>query len=730
MRFKRLSSALLAAALTATSVGIYADAAEDTAMKNALTIVKERLDIPEDFSEFTYRTSTEYGITQYSFTWSKPDNTASMRVSVTGKIIKSVNIYREDDYRDGTSFAKMSNAKLKAAAKKYIEQMNPTVLKSTEIDEDSLSIALWGNNATLSFKRVCNGIPVTGQNGSVTVNKDTGELIRYNYNWINGASFKKSDKVITEKEAKASYKKNFDSELVYTVSYDWETNEQIPHLIYQQTDFGQINAFNGEKSTFDDYGTYGGYEDEDFEDDAVEEEADSANPSTGGENGAKLVSFTKDELDKLEKEGSLVKAEDALILGSTMGIVKPAGGKQMGIHIRDAAGNIATEVLLMPVENYDLKICGTQVNTGNAADILGDGVFQYLPEQNILAVKSSCEWHDAPIIESWIEELGISSMDGEYVLTAVDASAIVLHKDASIGGTGTLTVSGTNAIYADGCELMLYKAKVNATGTQYGISGSGAKLTIFESSTKESTPGTTITAKGTTAAIAGFADITLNGCYIKTPEDGEVKGGNIVDASGNIAKEVEIVFGTKPGETPLVNPFVDVIEGKFYYDAVLWAYYHDPQITNGVDKTHFAPDNTCTRAQIVTFLWRAKGCPEPTLTKSPFTDVTDSKAYYYKAVLWAVENEITNGTTATTFSPNAGCTRAQVVTFLWRTEGKPAPTSSVNPFTDVTGGYYYDAVLWAVENKITNGTSADKFSPNATCTRGQIVTFLYRDLVK
>ena len=173
------------------------------------------------------------------------------------------------------------------------------------------------------------------------------------------------------------------------------------------------------------------------------------------------------------------------------------------------------------------------------------------------------------------------------------------------------------------------------------------------------------------------------------------------------------------------NPFKDVKEGEYYYDAVLWAVNANPQVTSGTSKTTFSPNDTCTRAQVVTFLWRAKGCPEPKANNNPFKDVKASD-YYYKAVLWAVENNVTAGTSTTTFSPNDGCTRAQVVTFLWRAEGQPKPTSSANPFKDVTGGYYYDAVLWAVEKNITAGTSKTTFSPNNTCTRGQIVTFLYR----
>lgn len=175
------------------------------------------------------------------------------------------------------------------------------------------------------------------------------------------------------------------------------------------------------------------------------------------------------------------------------------------------------------------------------------------------------------------------------------------------------------------------------------------------------------------------------------------------------------------------NPFTDVSSGAYYYDPVLWAVNHTPQITNGTGANTFSPEATCTRGQVVTFLWRAKGCPEPKSANNPFTDVKED-AYYYKAVLWANENNITNGTGAKTFSPESPCTRAHVVTFLWRTANKPAAGSS-NPFKDVPAGQYFtDAVLWAVNHnpQITNGTGADTFSPDNPCTRGQIVTFLYR----
>jgi len=173
----------------------------------------------------------------------------------------------------------------------------------------------------------------------------------------------------------------------------------------------------------------------------------------------------------------------------------------------------------------------------------------------------------------------------------------------------------------------------------------------------------------------------------------------------------------------LSGKFEDVAEDQYYALPVDWAVQKG--VTTGMSATIFAPDAECTRGQIVTFLWRAAGQPEPSSSKNPFKDVKSSD-YYYKAVLWAVEEGITTGTSADTFSPDSGCTRAQVATFLWRAQGKPAAASK-NPFSDVKKGeYYYEAVIWAVENGVTTGTSATTFAPTATCTRGQIVTFLYR----
>ena len=181
----------------------------------------------------------------------------------------------------------------------------------------------------------------------------------------------------------------------------------------------------------------------------------------------------------------------------------------------------------------------------------------------------------------------------------------------------------------------------------------------------------------------------------------------------------------RPAEdVPAKHPgFVDAPVSSYFYEAVMWAVENG--VTTGVSASRFDPNGVCTRAQAVTFLWRAAGSPAPRSRTMPFTDVP-AGSYYYDAVLWAVENGITKGTSDTTFSPNMTCTRAQIVAFLWRSEKSPA-AGSRNPFADVKStAYYADAVLWAVREDITKGTTSTTFSPDADCTRAQIVTFLWR----
>ena len=222
--------------------------------------------------------------------------------------------------------------------------------------------------------------------------------------------------------------------------------------------------------------------------------------------------------------------------------------------------------------------------------------------------------------------------------------------------------------------------------------------------------------------------------FTVTPDKGYAVAKVLVDGKSvgsvksytfkNVTKDhtIEVVF-MKANGNPQTGVFVDVPEGSYYEEAVDWAV--EKGITTGTGNNYFTPDGICTRAQAVTFLWRVAGSPTPKTEAMVFEDVLDG-SYYYEAVLWAVENGITVGTSATTFSPELTCSRAHIVTFLWRAANSPS-AKTANPFTDVAAdAYYIDAVLWAVKHKITVGTTLSTFSPDEGCTRAQIVTFLYR----
>lgn len=274
---------------------------------------------------------------------------------------------------------------------------------------------------------------------------------------------------------------------------------------------------------------------------------------------------------------------------------------------------------------------------------------------------------------------------------------------------------------------------VTPTSTSGGGSGSTATYTV----TVNTATGGVIKSSATNAAAGTKVTVTT------TPDKGyTLETLNVNDANGKAVTTTKNSDGTYSFTMPsskvtvtatfmedntMLNHFVDVSASAYYYDAVLWA--AENGITSGTDATHFSPDGICTRAQAVTFFWRASGSPEPTSTSCPFTDVS-ADAYYYKAVLWATEKGITVGTSATTFSPDMECSRAHIVTFQYRAAGTPA-AGTANPFADVAdSAYYANAVKWAVSEGITSGTTATTFSPANGCTRAQIVTFIYRYLGK
>ena len=265
-----------------------------------------------------------------------------------------------------------------------------------------------------------------------------------------------------------------------------------------------------------------------------------------------------------------------------------------------------------------------------------------------------------------------------------------------------------------------------------GGSSGGAGVTTYAITVQNSKNGG-VTASHKSAAKDTAVTLTV------TPDKGYVLDTlNVLDSKDKAVKltqkngkytftmpssKVTVSAAFKAAAPASENPFTDVPSGAYYEDAVIWAVKKD--ITSGTSATTFNPDGSCTRAQAVTFLWRAAGSPEPKSAAMPFTDVP-AGSYFEKAVLWAVENGITKGTSDTTFSPDASCTRAQIVTFLWRAGGSPA-VSGNSAFSDVAAdAYYAAAVAWAEKNGVTGGIGGGLFGSDNTCTRAQIVTFLHR----
>ena len=310
----------------------------------------------------------------------------------------------------------------------------------------------------------------------------------------------------------------------------------------------------------------------------------------------------------------------------------------------------------------------------------------------------------------------IFSMSG-HVWTVLgvcdDGSIVFLHStpsDSKAGqGGGGVQLSALNPNSDDDKNCEAYKL-VTKYMTKYYPEWSDRYNAVLRSYISYATPATGTEYKET---WSGNFSWNLNSSGLTDPD-------GYADMSA--AEILADLFGDAETQ-PSQKGFNDVKPGDYFYDAVNWAV--EKGITTGTSATTFSPNASCTRAQIVTFLWRASGSPEPKTASNPFTDVA-ANAYYCKAVLWAVENGITTGTSATTFSPDALCTRAQGVTFLWRANGSKAASAAAS-FTDVASdAYYAPAVAWAAEQNVTGGVGNGLFSPNTTCTRAQNVSMLYR----
>ena len=324
---------------------------------------------------------------------------------------------------------------------------------------------------------------------------------------------------------------------------------------------------------------------------------------------------------------------------------------------------------------------------------------------------------------AYVADTHIVRKDGDAQFTVVAKSNLtsgVYLTDPSGALASNYYVSST----ANGVWTVSYSAPYSGGSSSYDPTYSVSTPSKTENgsvtvSPKSASKGDTVTV--TVKPDSGYVLETLtvtdkNGDELTLKDKGDGKYTFTMPA-GKV--EVKATFME---DNSMLNFFYDVPNGAYFYEAVKWAVKNG--ITTGVGNDLFAPEQPCTRAQIVTFLWRAAGSPEPKGTAAGMTDVV-SGSYYEKAVAWAIENGITTGTTTSTFSPDATCTRAQSVTFLHRAL-KGTASGSTN-FTDVASdAFYADAVNWAVANNVTNGTSNTTFSPNADCTRAEIVTFLYR----
>ena len=318
------------------------------------------------------------------------------------------------------------------------------------------------------------------------------------------------------------------------------------------------------------------------------------------------------------------------------------------------------------------------------------------------------------------------------VTSGPNGSATANVSQATVGETVTITCSpndGYKVASVTGVDGLTKKAE-----NRYSFSMPARDVTIDVTFNKIYNP-ITVTIDtglgGTAATDVAEAKAGDEVTVICTPEEG-YRVAQVTGVDGMVDNGDNTYTFTMPDEAVALtvlflrenNPFLDVNETQFFYDPVLWAVENG--VTNGIDDTHFGPYLETNRAAVVTMLWRYAGSPEPETDVNPFTDVP-ADSWYYKAVLWAVEKGITNGVSADQFGPALGCNRAQVVTFLWRFRGQPAPSLTEHPFTDVEAGSWYELpVLWALERGITTGATADTFAPNGQCLRAHFVTFLYR----
>lgn len=436
----------------------------------------------------------------------------------------------------------------------------------------------------------------------------------------------------------------------------------------------------------------------------------------------KLTAVEKEELTDLQKEALNSITQDAVIVEVSLVITHADGSPDTELH--QLGGNVEVTVPYageVPAGKY-IVVCYLS-DDGNVTYVRA--TYNAETQQVTFTTNHFSNYAvfvsgDPAVVVDGGSGSGLYAEGATVTIKADSKSGYTFARWEVVSGGITLTDSkATETTFT----MPAANVELRATYTRNSSGGGGGGGVSTYTLTFDTNGGSKIDS----VSKVGGATIDLTG-YVPTRAgydfDGWYSDAKLTDKVTSVKLTKNMTVYAKWTEKGGENPFTDVADDAYYADAVIWAV--GKGITSGTTATTFSPNAACTRAQAVTFLWRAAGSPEPE-SMSSFADVS-ADSYYAKAVAWAVEKGITNGTSDTTFSPNATCTRAQIVTFLWRSQKSPA-ADTVNPFTDVAAdAYYANAVLWAAENGITGGTTATTFSPANDCTRAQIVTFLFRCL--
>lgn len=445
--------------------------------------------------------------------------------------------------------------------------------------------------------------------------------------------------------------------------------------------------------------------------------------------------YTIDELIELVKQAEAMKEEDytlnswskvqvaisdadVLIEDNISPLPTPAAIKKAYLALQDALDGLEAR----PAEDPTIaeKVAAAK-NAIEAADFtVKQAAVNSTDEAKAYLLDKLNQLISFTGIELTVEDIKISAMtpadtgvDGSYSFRVALALGSITDTAEKTGNVITATEVPVEDPGSD-------SGSSGGAAASYTVSVKDAVNGTVTSNRKRATFGTNIVL--TVTADDGYVldKLTVTDVKGNTVELNE-KNGKYTFRMPKVNVTVTAVF-TK-ADSGVKNPFVDVKQSDYFFDAVLWAV--ENSVTSGTSATTFSPDMECTRAQIVTFLWNAAGSPEPISKNNPFADVKESD-YFYKAVLWAVENDVTAGTSETTFAPEEICTRAQAMTFQYKALGKPAVTGSAG-FSDVAeDAYYANPVAWAVKNGVTSGVGSGMFGSDEICTRAQIVTFLYR----